>query len=134
MTCKPIPMVRSLATIGLMGVSSIAFAQGSDLFPTNKGAHWDYKGSVGPTALEMSALITSSKKEGAATVITVQWTQNGNVVQVETYNVTATGVTRSKAGKDGTITSTPPVPIIRFPMAVGKSWSWQGELDVQGTK
>src|SRR5207302_3971917 len=58
------------------------------------------------------------------------WTINGNPAQEETYVVSAAEVDRSRSGQGGSNVITPPVAIIKYPMAVGKSWSWQGKMEI----
>ena len=76
----------------------------------------------------MEAVVTSSKTAGGKTTVLMKWTLNGNPVQDETYIITASGVSRAKSGAKGSVTVSPPVPVIKNPMAVGKSWTWKGTI------
>jgi hypothetical protein len=106
----------------------------ADLFPVPKGALWEFKGMANNVPLNMTATITTSKTENGKTTVEMRWTQNGQVVQDETYIVSSTEVTRTKAGPYGGITSNPPVPIIKYPMTVGKTWTYTGVAAYAGHK
>src|SRR5687768_1240414 len=98
------------------------------LFPVGLGSRWTYKGTAGTQALEMQAVVSSSKTSAGKTTALVRWTLNGKPVQDETYIITAAGVSRAKSGAGGSVTVSPPVPIIKNPMSVGKSWTWKGMI------
>src|SRR5205823_664444 len=103
---------------------------GEDLFPVTQGATWTYSGTAvsgtNNQKLNMIASITSSTSSGGKTTVLVHWTQNGQPIQDETYLVSAQEVVRLKAGANGAIASDPPVPVIKYPMTVGKTWAWAG--------
>src|SRR5688572_22921807 len=106
-----------------MVIAALAFpAQagqgGKSLFPAGLGSRWTYKGTAGTRALEMEAVVSSSKTAAGKTTTLIRWTLNGQPVQDETYIITAAGVSRAKSGPSGSVSVSPPVPIIKNPMAV----------------
>ncbi len=114
-------------THGLVcGASAWTIRAGENLFPTKKGSSWTFSGTAGSQKLKMTAEITSSTTSGGSSTVIMLWTQNGRSVQEETYTVSQGQVVRVKAGAGGAMQSSPPVPVIKYPMAVGKSWSWKG--------
>ena len=129
-------LLRTGAIFAILVSGGISTASGdaSDFFPTNLGAHWEFKGAAGATQLNMTATITSSKKQDGKTVVNVRWTQNGQITQDEVYSVSPTEVARSSAGAKGAIVSTPPVPVIKFPLTIGKTWKWKGNVSSAGSK
>src|SRR2546428_12711156 len=91
----------------ILAVSVVAgtpFAQGSkkdDLFPTGQGSSWEFTGTAGPTPIKMTALITSTKSDPGKKTVTMQWTMNDKVSQIEEYVVTSAQVARAKSGQSG---------------------------------
>ncbi len=102
---------------------------GSDtLFPTGQGSKWVYSGTAGKSPIETTAEITSSKTVCGVTTVVVRWDMAGKETQTETYLVSATGVRRARSGRAGANKIDPPIPVIVYPMTVGKSWKWKGSI------
>jgi hypothetical protein len=117
----------------LGGIMLLALAAGEagaqqNLFPTGKGSTWAFQGSLGDISMRMTATILSSQKEGSKTTVVMDWVMNGQSTQRETYVVSPAGVSRARSGMGGTGVITPPVPIIKYPVKSGASWTWKGSI------
>ncbi len=104
---------------------------GENLFPIGKGSSWTFKGTAMGTPIEMTATVTSSVASGGTTAVKMNWTTNGRSTQEETYLVSADSIQRARAGANGSSEVSPPVTVIKYPVSVGKSWSWAGKMKVQ---
>jgi hypothetical protein len=105
-----------------------------NLFPIGEGSSWEFSGTAGKQPITMSAKVTSSKAGKDGHIVGMHWLMGANPVQDEEYIVTATSVSRAKSGKDASSTVTPPIPVIKYPMEVGKSWNWSGKIYVAQAK
>src|SRR2546423_6000084 len=76
----------------------------------------------------MTATITSSKSTAGKPAIVSRWSVNGQPMQEESYIVSASRVSRARSGVSGAIVLGPPLPVIKYPMSVGKTWSWSGTI------
>ena len=103
-----------------------------NLFPAAKDTVWTYAGTAGSTPLNLTAKVTSSTTSAGKTTVVVQWLSNNQPMQDETYIVSATEVSRAKSGAYGNNVLTPPIPVIKYPMSVGKSWEWSGMMAMNG--
>ena len=103
-----------------------------NLFPVKVGSSWKMKGNAGAQNVEMVAKIVSSTTTVGSTIVGMQWTQGGRAIQDETYIVSKTQVVRSRSGAKGSSALNPPIPIIVYPMVVGKSWKWSGTIVTKG--
>ncbi len=99
-----------------------------DLFPGQKGSTWSYAGQVNGQKVSMTSLIISATGTGLQRTLVMQWSANGRVSQEETYIVRPGEVVRSRSGANGGGTITPPLPVITYPMTVGKTWQWRGTV------
>lgn len=130
MNFKRTVLVAACLALGPVAV----FAGGPDanLFPVSTGSVWNYSGSAAGKAMSLRAEITSVTKSGNATLAVFKWSKGGTAVQEETYRITASEVARVRAGAGGSGDITPPVPVIRYPMTVGKTWKWAGKISTPG--
>ena len=60
----------------------------------------------------------------------LRYTINGRPTQDEIYSVTRTEVARMRSGAGGRSVIEPPIPVIKYPMTVGKSWKWAGTISM----
>lgn len=104
-----------------------------NLFPTSLGSNWVIRTKVpGQDApIDANITVTSEKKAGDTTTAIFQYKANGAVVQEETYIVTPDQVSRKRSGQGGSSVLEPPMPIIKYPMALGKSWKYTGTITIQ---
>jgi hypothetical protein len=116
----------------LVSAVSGSRAHAQNLFPTKVGSSWQFRGSAGPQPLNMRAEIVSAPVSGGRTTVTLQWKMGQQPVQDEIYYVTPKEVARAASGIGGANRINPPVPIIRYPMSVGKKWNWNGTFTGQG--
>ena len=123
----------ALASLVLFATVTGARAD-EDLFPVKPGSSWKMKGSAGAQNVEMLAKIASSTLSGGQTVVLMKWTKGFTSVQDETYIVTKSQVMRAKSGANGSSSLNPPIPIISYPMTLGKTWNWSGIIDQKGGK
>ena len=124
-TCTAVSAIAAVLT--LQG-AAVALGGSEDLFPTGLGSAWTYNATVGTKSLSMTATITSSKSTGGKTTIVTRWSLNGQPMQDETYIVSASEVSRARSGAYGANVLNPPLPVIKYPMSVGKTWSWSGTI------
>ncbi len=120
--------VVSLCIVGPVLISAQTGKQ--SLFPVGEGSSWEFAGTAGGQAITMSAAITASKAGKDGRLVTVHWLTGGNPVQDEVYLVTAASVSRTKSGKDASNSIAPPIPVIQYPMQVGRSWKWNGKISI----
>ena len=99
-----------------------------NIFPITKGSTWKFTGTAATSKMAMDATITSVKTDKGVSSVLFDWTVNGKTSQKETYLVSKQGVSRSQAGVTGTETINPPIPILKFPVKIGQSWTWKGSL------
>jgi hypothetical protein len=119
----------TFAALALLAVAKVA----DNVFPTKVGATWWFTGSAGANQFNPVCKISSSKKSGNKTVVVMQWTFNSQNIQTETYWVTPSEVVRVQSGAGGKTKINPPVPVIKYPLTVGKSWTWKGVITTDGT-
>lgn len=106
-----------------------------DLFPVAKGSSWEYNGAITGNVngqklnqtMSITGTVTSVKKAGSTTVAVVRMAANGRTTGEDTYRITPEAVLRVSTGAYGYERMTPPLPLLRFPVAVGKNWSWKGK-------
>jgi hypothetical protein len=126
---------RTLTFLLLSATTVCAYAFVADnLFPTKSGATWQFTGKAGPSDFSPTCKIVSTKKSGNKTVVLMKWSAKGTALQDETYWVTANSVERVSSGVGGSNKISPPIPVIRYPMTVGKSWKWTGTVTTQGNR
>src|SRR5437870_1957910 len=58
-----------------------------EFFPTGLGSQWTYRGVNDKSPITTEARVTSSKQEGGRKTVVIQWTQDGQPFQDETYLV-----------------------------------------------
>lgn len=104
-----------------------------NLFPTGVGSTWSLTGKAGTQPLDMTATIASVKAQGANKTVQMNWAMNGKQQMQETYLVSPTSVSRVRTSMSGSSDVVPPMPVIQYPMSVGKSWEWKGVLKTPGT-
>lgn len=123
---------RILTTLLIAGVLPAYAFVAENLFPAKAGATWHFKGKAGPQEFSPVCKVISSKTAGGKTVVVMKWTANGASIQDETYHVTAGSVSRVSSGVGGSNKINPPIPVIKYPATVGKSWKWSGSVTTQG--
>lgn len=99
-----------------------------DLFPGQKGSTWNYAGQVSGQKVTMSSTIIAATGSALQRTLVMQWSANGRTNQEETYIVRPGEVVRSKSGPNGAGLISPPLPVIKYPMTVGKTWQWRGTV------
>lgn len=102
------------------------------MFPVGQGSTWEFAGKAGTLPLQMTATITSSTVTGNKRLVRFHWTANGKDAQEEEYIVTSTQISRARSGASGGNTIDPPIPVIKYPLQAGKSWSWKGSIGMGG--
>lgn len=123
-------VIAALAAAGLLVAAAGRGVAAENLFPITVGSSWTFSGSPGGRPLTMIATVKSASKANGKITAVILWTVNGAPAQEETYIVSASEVARSKSGQGGANTITPPVPVIKYPLTVGKAWSWQGHMQI----
>ena len=103
-----------------------------DYWPMKAGNTWTYDATFGDKKMNQVAKVTSVKREGQATLATIEYATMGRTFS-ETYRVTAQSVERTSSNMgQGDSQINPPIPIIKYPLTAGKSWTWSGTITVQG--
>jgi hypothetical protein len=123
--------VTALLLSATLAMTAYAFVA-DNVFPIKNGATWQFTGKAGPSEFSPTCKVVSVKKAGAKTVVMMKWTASGTAIQDETYHVTANSVERVSSGAGGSNKISPPIPVIRYPLTVGKSWTWKGTVTTQG--
>lgn len=127
--------VSALVAALVVGSTAMSYAPAApeNLFPTSMGSNWVIRtivpGQDAPIVADIT--VTSEKKVGDTTTAVFQYKANGAVVQEETYIVTPDQVSRKRSGQGGSSVLEPPIPIIKYPMALGKSWKYSGKITIQ---
>lgn len=126
-------MTKRILSLALTGAALTAFAvTAENIFPTKTGATWHFTGKAGPNNFSPVCKIVSVKNAGSKSVVLMKWTANGATIQDETYHVSASSVERVSSGVGGASKINPPIPVIKYPATVGKSWNWKGTVTSQG--
>lgn len=119
-------LIASLSVAGRTPVSE-------NLFPSTVGSTWDMSGTAPGVNEPINMRITVVKNNPANHQVVLRYMNGAREFQQETYAVTAKEVTRMRSGPGGSGIITPPLPVIKYPVAVGKSWKWAGTIS-QPTK
>ena len=117
-----------LASLAVAGNPPIA----ENLFPTTVGSTWEIRGSATGLAEPIDMRISVVKWNPANHQVVLRYTQGAREVQQETYSVTSKEVSRMRSGPGGKGILTPPMPVIKYPFALGKSWKWAGTITQSG--
>jgi hypothetical protein len=118
----------SFFAIAAACLASAAGPAPQNLFPTGVGSTWNYQGTMNGASVSIVATIKSAKTSNGVTEATFDWQMAGRSTQMETYRVTSTSVERTRSGAGGANHLNPPLPVIKYPMSVGKAWHWKGSL------
>ncbi|HVT13792.1 MAG TPA: hypothetical protein VHE55_16130 [Fimbriimonadaceae bacterium] len=128
-------LARASAFFAALVVASTAMSHApvaENLFPTSKGSTWVMHTIVPgqPAPLDAHVAVISEAKSGGTKTAVFEYKVNCVTIQAETYIVTADHVARRSSGKEGSSVLKPPMPIIEYPMKVGKNWSYHGTVTV----
>lgn len=121
----------ALLTIG-SGPAPAQKGSSRDYWPLKQGNSWTLETKAGDVTIVMTATVTKVVKEPQGTRITVDYISNGQSIQVETYRLTKNALLRMQSGTAGSGTISPPMPLIRYPLKAGASWTWKGTLVMPG--
>lgn len=106
-----------------------------DYWPMKVGNTWtiavDYDGKTTPQVL---TVVKSTPVAGHATEASIDYAVDGATSQTEVYRADKRGLFRVHSGKDAAGTITPPLPVIRYPVVFGSSWTWTGTFTNGDTK
>jgi len=120
-----------LAGLGLFSAFAASFAVpvSQSLFPTTVGSTWTIRSVVTgmSTPIDMQITIVRAKNPTPHQVV-LRYMKGDKEFQEETYLVTASEVARMRSGPGGSGKITPPLPVIKYPATVGKSWKWAGSI------
>lgn len=112
----------------LVGIHA-APADKADYWPLRKGNTWHIAATAAGKNIDQILTVTEVKQEGGASLATIDFNMNGQVINREVYRVTKNEISRVAGGPPGAGgKASPPLPIIKYPMAPGKSWKWSGSL------
>ena len=132
-----LPSPKSLRIACILVLSCAASVRAQDtagtLWPMRPGNRWTAESESKGTKATLVMTVRSVRQDGAATEAILDYTMGGTVVQTEVYRLDATGLTRSKGGKEGADAIVPPFPVLRHPVTPGSTWSWKGSLILGGT-
>lgn len=134
-------MLRSITRLTASVAITLAFAcshagaqASADYWPMKLGSTWKVSITAGDKKSSESVSVTKVKSINGEHEATIEYSLGGNVVMVEVYRRTASGLFRLKAGSGGAGAISPPFPQLLYPLKSGKKWSWKGSIDVAGTK
>lgn len=104
-----------------------------DYWPMAVGNTWtidaNYNGKTTPQTL----LVTKSTPTADhAKEASIDYSIDGKVTQTEVYRIDRKGLYRIHSGRDASGTITPPLPVIRYPVVYGSSWTWKGAFSSGG--
>jgi hypothetical protein len=105
-----------------------------DYWPMNEGSTWTFDTMIGNRKITQVIKVASVKQQGSARLATLEYAM-GQQISRETYQVTPQSVERvssNMGGGDAPIN--PPIPIIKYPLTAGKSWTWTGTITTMGQK
>ena len=128
---------RSLAQLGLLAVGLAALAtdaraqanRDSDLFPARRRNSWTFDVNAGQQATTLTATVARVRSGADGSEMIMEWlTSDGHKTQTEVYRLSAAGVDRLVSGKDGECRYSPPFPVVRYPLAAGRRWTWKGVM------
>jgi hypothetical protein len=108
------------------------------LLPAIKGATFDMgvlvTNAQGPQKpLREQIVVAGVKKAGEQTRVTLETRRNGKVTRREVFVSDAEGLKMAAAGLGDSVSITPPLPLIRYPVKEGDVISWNGILKFRGT-
>ncbi|MFP4498692.1 MAG: hypothetical protein ACLFQV_10810 [Vulcanimicrobiota bacterium] len=110
-------------------------ATGKEYFPLEMGDQWTYNSTIGGTTeMEMVFKVTGTEEiNGVETKILEAFVED-NSIQKEYYELSDKGLIAHKrymsaAGQE--LVLNPPEMMLKFPLKVGDSWTWSGDIDGQ---
>jgi hypothetical protein len=104
----------------------------SDLFPARLNDAWTFDASGRRQSAAFTVNVTRVRRSGEAKEATLEWlAADGYRTQTEIYRISASEVARVATGQDGECRYSPPLPILRYPLANGRRWTWKGTLQFQ---
>jgi hypothetical protein len=107
------------------------------LLPPTPGASLDMAAVVikaqGPQKPVREQVVTSRvEKTGEQAHITLETRRNGTITRREVYESGAEGLSMTAAGLGDSVTLSPPLPLVRYPVTEGDVASWSGVLKIRG--
>jgi len=126
----------SAALAALASLSVGAAAAGNPWFPATRGSTWTqsvrFTGTINGRAvdqtMDITATVTSAVRKGHRTVVVMTMKSGETTTGVDTYIVSPGEVLRVSTGPGGSKRFRPPVPLARFPLRAGRSWTWRGTM------
>lgn len=128
-TCFSFGAVALLLTGTRLGAEP---ANSVSYWPLKQGSTWTLTTTVQNKTFDQVITVTDVKADKGGSVATLGYTMAGNNIQVETYRTTPTEVTRLSSGQGGSGTIAPGLPIIKYPMKAGTTWTWKGNITANG--
>jgi hypothetical protein len=127
----------ALTVCGLTFAAPIAE---KNYWPMTLGSTWSLKTMVKdskkpneqPLTMTQEIEVVTVKKDGDATIATLDYKSEGRVINREVYRVTEGAIERTSSGVGEPSTMTPPFPMVKYPLTPGKTWKWQGTILARG--
>jgi hypothetical protein len=107
---------------------------GPDYWPLKVGNMWTIGGTFNGRDMTQVVTVTKVERQGSAVLATLDYKLSGQSINMEVYRVSAQAVERMTSGPNGSVKLDPPLPVIRYPLADGKSWTWSGVIITAGQK
>ena len=117
------------AVLCLFTVTLHAQDAAANYWPFKVGNTWTIDTKVEDKTLIQILTVTKVTQQGASSDATVEYKLNDKVIQTEVYRFDDKGI--SRVSSDAAILN-PPFPVVQYPMAADKKWSWKGTLNANG--
>lgn len=102
----------------------------TDYFPFKKGNFWSFAMVLGDVSIKSVAEISGVERIGDGEEAVVAWKTNGTVTQRERYRKDRAGLSRMESGMG--LKLNPPMPVLKFPIQSGQTWTWTGTISGAG--
>jgi hypothetical protein len=118
-----------LMLTGLIVCTKSAYTQtatsAADYWPMKKGNTWSMLVKIGTDIIKKQVWkITNVEKTNDATIATLE-ISSATILQTEHFKVTSTQIESLELG-GGLYKLDTPLPIVKFPLTAGKTWSYKG--------
>jgi hypothetical protein len=100
----------------------------ANLFPGTIGSRWSMSAMMMGKAVQIEVVVAGDKRIGANKGRLFETRMQDKVIQQEIYRLDKAGITRLASGERGDIVFDPPMPLLRYPVQGGDSYSWQGRV------
>lgn len=97
-------------------------------WPFKEGSTWVLATTVQNKSSDQTITVSSVKPGMGGSIATLVYKVGPTVAQQETYLTTSAGMSRLSSGQPGSGTISPPIPIIKYPLKAGTSWTWKGDI------